>query len=355
MTEILFEVLSQEEAVLRVFAALGVSDPCTRIDEVAVLSALLRRAASLSCPCPPATLTRRVRMGLRGLVAEEEHVEDLIAGLVDALTGYGDLIEAPGRDDARLHLYLAPPSFVRTSKQRCLLLGIAPDGADHVPAGIAARISRQGHACILEERAGEDLPAMLRGLGLLEIKDDIWFKRPVGETAVQLIQRHDGKLSQGTVIGQVDDLEVIDPAKPVHFYRGRWVKPGRLSGKFVGRRPQAYGAPLWCYVQLSDGRPVHLLDLHTSEWRGCDQAWLLQMALDANAGHPQEFGAELADSGAVVLRFFGPVPSWWQRRWDVVATRVDAKACLFAYEMSYDQYEAELGRLASELWLFERT
>ncbi|MBL0171543.1 MAG: hypothetical protein IPP90_12575 [Gemmatimonadaceae bacterium] len=141
----------------------------------------------------------------------------------------------------------------------------------------------------------------------------------------------------------------------MHFYRGRWVKPGKLSGKFVGRRPQAYGAPLWCYVELSDGRPVHLLDLHTSEWRGCDQAWLLQMALDANAGHPQQFGAELADSGAVVLRFFGPVPSWWQRRWDVVATRVDAKACLFAYEMSYDQYEAELGRLVLELWLFERT
>lgn len=354
MTDIVFEVVSEEDAVCRVLNALGVSAQCNRLDEIAVLAALLRRAASLSSPCPPATLTRRVMMGLRGLVDQDEVVEDRISGLLDALIAYGDLIEAHGIDNTRLHLYLAPPSFVRTSRHRYLLLGIAAEGADLVPAGIAARIMRRGHACVLEEETGEDLPATLRALGLIEVKDDLWFKRPVAETARQLIQRHDGKLSRSGGVGQIDDLEVIDVAKPVHFYRGRWAKPGKLSGKFVGRRPQAYGAPLWCYVELSDGMPVRLLDLHTSEWRGCDQAWQLQLALDADAGHPQQFGAELAEAGTVILRFFGPIPSWWQRRWDAVASRVDAKACLFAYEMSYGQYEAEVERLTKELWLVEQ-
>ena len=354
MTTIDIEVLDAQDAVRRVLGGLGLERDCVSLDNAVALAALVRRAASLSCPCPPAVLKQRVMMGLRGLVADAEAVGETLDGVIDAVTAYGDLLELPLPEKARLHLFLTAPSFVRTAPGIVLLLGIAPDGADMLPRNIAARIVRNGHANVLTFGPEEDLPADLRALGLLEIPEKLWFKCPPTETAADLIQRHDARLASG-LVGPIDELVVIDPARPPTYYKGRWVKPGKLTGRFVGRRPQAFGAPLWCYVHLEQGQPTHLLDLHSADWRGCDQAWRLQMAIDAVAERPQRFQAELSETGSVILRFFSPVPSWWQRRWDVLARPCPSTGCLFAYEMSYDQYEAELGRLTTELWLAEKT
>lgn len=354
MTAIDVEVIDTQEAVRRVLSGLGLERICDGLDNAVALAALVRRTASLSCPCPPAVLKQRVMMGLRGLVTDKEAVGDALDDVIDAVTAYGDLLELPLTEKARLHLFLTAPSFVRTAPGTALLLGIAPDGADMVPQNIAARIVRNGHANVLTFGSEEDLPGDLRAMGLLEIPEKLWFKCPPAETSADLKMRHDAKLAGG-LVGPIDELVVIDPAKPATYYKGRWVKPGKLTGRFVGRRPQAFGAPLWCYVQLEQGQPTHLLDLHSAEWRGCDQAWRLQMAIDALAGRPQRFEAELSEAGSVFLRFFSPVPSWWQRRWDVLARPIPSTGCLFAYEMSYDQYEAELGRLTTELWLAEKT
>ena len=71
----------------------------------------------------------------------------------------------------------------------------------------------------------------------------------------------------------------------------RWREVRADSGRFVARRDQAYGSNLWCYVELSNGEPQRLLDfpLAGSRWRGCDEAWRLQMAIDAQRGAPQRF------------------------------------------------------------------
>ncbi len=70
------------------------------------------------------------------------------------------------------------------------------------------------------------------------------------------------------------------------------MQPARLSGRFVvARRPQAYGADLWCIVELDGGRPVRLLDVTSAGdlRRPSDIAWRIQMAQDALAGRRQVF------------------------------------------------------------------
>ena len=140
-----------------------------------------------------------------------------------------------------------------------------------------------------------------------------------------MIARYDAQLEQRSTRGELSGLEVLDPTLNPLYYRGRWRPPERRSGRFVGRRVQAYGAPLWVYVELEMGTPKLLLDLHSQEWPSCDVAWRLQMAIDAVNGRPQQFHADLIEGDKVVVRFFSPVPSWWQRRWTVLGRRIDVQ------------------------------
>ena len=76
---------------------------------------------------------------------------------------------------------------------------------------------------------------------------------------------------------------------PVRYYKGRWREPIASDGIFVARRPQAYGAPVWCAVELADGVPQAVLDLpiDSSIAPGWDDARKLQAALDAERGSPR--------------------------------------------------------------------
>jgi hypothetical protein len=91
--------------------------------------------------------------------------------------------------------------------------------------------------------------------------------------------------------GTVTDLQILDPMRPVTYYLGRWNVPKNQSGTFVARRPQEFGAPIWCFVALKDGVPARLLDLPLEKmrWRGCDSAWHLQMAIDYCRRNPQRY------------------------------------------------------------------
>lgn len=91
-----------------------------------------------------------------------------------------------------------------------------------------------------------------------------------------------------------------------------------------------------------------------SRWRGCDEAWHLQMAIDAKRGSPQSF--RVTPSGnAAVLELFSPTPAWARRRWDAIGEPVPRAGCLFAYRIPKTEVEEERRFAHEALWLDEMT
>jgi hypothetical protein len=166
--------------------------------------------------------------------------------------------------------------------------------------------------------------------------------------------KYEALLDRAVACGELADLLVVDPEGDRRYYRGRLVAPGRRSGRFVGRRPQRWGADLWVYVQLEGGVPTRFVDLPvlSDRWRGCDEAWRLQAALDHENGRPQVVQLEpLAGTTDQRLRFYSPVPLWAQRRLDCFGRREALSGCLFAYRLPEREACEEAGFLAQAMWL----
>lgn len=322
----------------------------------------LRRAASYLCPCSAATLVRAVVRPLRGLVSDLDTEKERAEETLEAMISHGDILEQPevqddGATSARVLLYAAPASFVVRQSGLVLLLGIAADQLSPLPSELQRRIQYLGHVRRLSPSSeSEDLCSELLHVGLFELTSDAWLKAPKPSTASQAVAAIDRALDVVAPSRDIPGLLLLDPTKSVRFYRGRWIEPKSQTGRFVARRQQAYGADLWCYVQLIHGQPERMIDLpqRGSRWRGCDDAWHLQMAIDAERGSPQRF--RITPSGdALVLEFFSPVPAWARRRWDAIGEPVPTAGSLFAYRIAKAEIDEERRFAREALWLEELT
>ncbi len=209
------------------------------------------------------------------------------------------------------------------------------------------------------EQEEEDLASHLAQLGLIEIQPDDWLSAPPDTSPDEHIAQFDRKLDGVTPSGEIPDLLVIDPNRPAHYYRGRWVEPRGMTGRFVGRRPQSYGSPLWCYIELQEGWPIRFVDLPlnpASRLRGCDEGWRLQTAIDAQRGESQIYQCIACSNDAYMLKVFSPVPMWIERRWNSIGHRILPKpaGCLLAYQFDKHEIEEELRFVQDKLWLRER-
>ena len=340
---------------------LGLDSSVLDFNSVETIAAAIRRVARFHCPCAPATLIRAVVDPLRHLVAEPENVKELAQHTLDAMVAHGDLLEYRGLEDAATGrtatlIYAAPRSFVILSSKVVVLLGISSDHSVVLLEDFEARIEYEKHLRLLRPEPGEDIAAELRNFGFLELSEAQWIQYPPQETSERHGGHLDNLLNTAGPSGDVPELWILDSEQSVGYYRGRWAAPDRRSGRFVARRSQAYGADLWCYMELSDGQPKRLIDLPIagSIWRGCDEAWHLQMAIDANRGQPQQFKVRRGfHAGTRDVQFFSPVPMWAQRRWDAVGEPVSSDRCLFAYKFSEQQLEDELRFAKENLWLEE--
>ena len=182
---------------------------------------------------------------------------------------------------------------------------------------------------------------------------------PPGELIRQMRER----LSAARPAGVVDGLRVIAPEEKVTYYQGRWrsLKPAD-SGLFVARRPQAYGADLWCVVLIADGAPARFLDLPADDLAapGHDEAWRVQAALDAAGGSPQVFSVVRATgTGASLGRtvdFFSPLPRWAERYLQLAGMAVPkSRGALFSYRVPEDALPDLADFLASMLWMHQTT
>ncbi|RJR32322.1 MAG: hypothetical protein C4576_30680 [Desulfobacteraceae bacterium] len=352
--------LTAEEVHARKVDELGLDPAVLDLTSVEAIASALRRAASFLCPCAAVTLVRGVVRPLRGLVNNIDEIKALVEETLEALIAHGDLSEHREMTDEESFaknsslIYPLPPSFVPRQSGTVILLGVASDSLSVLSDDLEDRVEYVSHVRRLIPLPNEDLRSELLQRGLIELSYNVWLKSPPLETPAQLIARHDRSLEAVQPSRNVPGLSLLDPDGPVRYYRGRWVSPRSQTGRFVGRRSQAYGADLWCYVELRKGQPERLIDFPMgSKWRGCDEAWRMQLAIDAQRGTPQEFRIKPGPQGTFILQLFSPVPMWARKRWDAVGEPVPSSGCLFAYRLNAAEIEEERKFACKTLWLGE--
>ncbi len=341
-------------------AELGLDSSALDLTSTEAIAGALRRMASVLCPCAGSTLVRGAVRPLRGLVEDLEVFKGMVVETLEAMIAHGDIleqldVEANSGQGASTLLYAAPASFVARESGSVILLGVTHDQLSALPDEIAERVEYVRHFRRLSPLPGEDLREELGQFGLVQVSYDRWLKAPRPETPDQHLSGVNRLLEAAQPSRDVPGLLILDPERPVRYYHGRWIEVQSQSGRFVGRRDQAYGAMLWSYVQLCNGNPERLIDFPVagSRWRGCDEAWRLQMAIDAQRGYPQRLKVRSGPRDTCVIEFFSPVPMWARRRLDAVGEPVSCSGCLFAYKLPQAECAEEVRFIHDKLWLEE--
>lgn len=348
--------LSPEQVADRALTSLGLGDAGVDLFSIEALASSLRRAASFSCPATPTTILRTVADALRGLPGYSEDTHTQLDTVLDALVGVGDLLELPsgGPDGGKRLIYLGHPAFIRRDSGTCVLIGVRPDGEPLATDDLATQIEFDGHLRLVRGTAGLD--ELMAANDIAERSALQWLHAPHSRSAKEVITEYAGRLDAAGPSGEIDEARLIDPTSSVRYYRGRWRSPkSDDTGVFVARRPQAYGADLWCVAQLDHGSFNRLVDLPRfgSLFPAADEAWELQAAIDAASGHPQLVRVRPASNAtSTVLDFFSPLPSWAQRRLDLFGTPLlTSRGALFSYSLPASETGEELAFLAERLWM----
>ncbi len=348
--------IDRSELLSAAAEAMGLNPEQGNLDDYAFLGALLRRSAGASCPCSPATLVSSVIDCLQHLPQASvlrERLEDVLEHLIVM----GDFLELSQVtiDDSNVKgtwIFIGPPSFVARPNGGAILSGISPDELTPLPASLLTRVRYESVARILDPDSQEDLAMMLRDLGFVELSSKRWLRAPTRLAAEVLCQDMRLRLSEQPASGTIPDLTILDPSQPVTHYGKRWVAPSTQNGSFVARRPQAYGAPLWGFVEIEAGSPTRFLDFPLSDFpfRGCDVGWYLQMAVDASRGTPQRYRKRAVKDGTC-FDFFSPLPLWAGRRLRILGRSYPTDACLASYLLPDQELGAEERFLQQNLWM----
>jgi hypothetical protein len=356
---VVLKILSPSEIKVSGTRTLGLDPERFDIFSVEAVAAGLRRVAGFLCPCPQRVLAQAVAKPLQELNAPTAELLEVVEDTLEAMIAYGDLLDelevgALDRSNRSRLIYAAPPSFVSRQGGSVFLLGIAPDRTSALLEKLERRIVYRNHVRQLIPEPGEDLQNELTRHGLSELSTHVWFKQaPPDEASADLLKRIHSKLREN--VGPISELTILNFEKPVNHYRRRWEPAKDQSGLFVARRPQSYGNDLWCYVQLERGVPVRLIDFPVDGGgaRGCDEAWRVQMAIDATRGTPQHFRVFDSDWPHRTVEFYSPVPSWASRHWDFVGEPIKQLGSLFAYRFTATEIAEEIDFMKRRLWLKE--
>lgn len=353
------KLLSSAEVVQHVHRSLGLDTTNPDLTTEA-LAGLLRRAASFHCPTTPRRLVREVERVIQGLPSSGPTSQEELVEVVEALVASGDLYEVTSRDQtsdgAPRELRLGPPRFVRRSTESCLLLGIRPEGLEFLSDDADCVLEHRGHLRIARAAPSSSTPIdeLLKAQGIWEIEMSQWLRAPRLSTPEDLVREYDQRLDAAGPSSDIPNV-LIAAGPNVTFYRGRWRQPTSADhGRFVARRPQRFGAGVWCYAELERGLAVRAIDLPILEtWRrGADEAWRLLAARDALARAPQQARMTGAGPDECRLDLYSPVPSWVQRRLDVTGRPTPRQGgSLMAYVIPTDQIEAEREFLAEAMWV----
>ena len=336
---------------------MGLPDNLDASIEDTLLAALLRRSAGILCPCSRTALRAALVESLQYLDEDGDTLSDRIDLIIEGLIVGGDLLELGdvATDDPAVKgtwVFAAPPCYVARLGGSIFLTGVVPDQDTFLPQSLASRITYEGLTRLIVPEPEEDLAGELREHGLQELPEIVWLKTPRPEAAEDMLNAMERRLESLPRSGTVENLKILDPVQRVTYYRGRWTTPKTQTGTFVARRPQDYGAPIWCFVRLDNGVPDRVLDLplRKTRWRGCDIAWHLQMAIDHCRNNPQLYRRRLVDGG-LRLYFFSPLPQWSQRRLMIFGRCVARENSLMSYILPAAEAKPEERFLRERLWL----
>lgn len=352
--------ISAKEVHERKIIELRLDSDALDLTSTEAIAGALRRVASFSCPCAGSTLVRGVVRPLRGLVDDLADFKDSVETVLDAMIAHGDLIEqARISEDScyetELLLYAASPCFIMRQSGVVILIGISSEYPFSLPEYLEARIEYISHIRRMLPLPGEDLRTNLIQLCVTELSYSNWLKQPPAQSPAEYISKLNMLLDAAPQSLEIPGLSLLDPERPVRYYRGRWTEPSNQTGRFVGRRAQAYGADLWCFIEVNKGNPVKFIDLpiKNSSWRGCDEAWRLQAAIDFERGSPQIFKIHPGPSENIIFRFYSPVPMWARKRWDAVGESIEPSGSLFSYKFAKSELSEEVNFIKKFLWLDE--
>lgn len=348
--------MNAADVVGRSRRSLGLPDSEKDVD-VELVGALLRKAAGIYCPCSRATLRAAAVDSLHYCDNNQEQLEELVEFSIDGLLAVGDLLELSDVTVGELPVagtwvFGAPPAFVVRPSGALFLLGVVADQESLLPPSLNERVVYNGVAREILQHEEEDLVTTLTELGFMEMSQTVWLKSPRSVDADALVARIRNDLDVQPRGPQVPDLKVLDPSRPVNFYRGRWVDAKARIGVFVARRPQEYGAPIWCLVEIFEDGTSKILDLPPRKWRwrSCDSAWHIQLAIDSVRGAPQRY-SKIEDGDTVELTFYSPIPQWAERRLMIVGQYKDSSPGLFTYKLPKRESSTEERFLQDQLYL----
>jgi hypothetical protein len=362
--------LKAEEVQNEMIKTLGFDTDLHSVLSIEVIASALRRAAGLLCPCSKKILIRAVISPLKHSyesMSETQLTElrKLVEHTLDKIITFGDILgdleasDADGTSGYYRQLYAAAPSFFRRPSGSIILLGIGPDYISPFPLDIKEKIKPIRYLRILDPRPEDGgIEGRLQEFGITKLSEKTWLKKPKKLTPVQLLQSIDEELEIAPLSGVIDELEILDPDTPVNYYNGRWTRLKPMhTGRFIGRRPQAYGASLWCFVEVFSGRTVKFIDFPLEKIfgrTGHDQAWWLQMAIDHENDTPQYLEIRKNTNEHKVMAFFSPIPSWAERRLEAFGEKIEERNCLFSYKLPEKELEAELKLFEDYLWIKEK-
>ncbi len=352
--------ISSREVHSSTIESLGLDSSIVDLTSIEAAAALLRRAGGFFCPCPPSRLLRLCRDLLQGLGLSEDQEAELFETTLESLVAYGDFVESRDitRQSSERLLYATPASFVEVSHGYFLLFGITRDDDRSWERSLTNRIEPVNHCRVIRTSDSEGCRTQLQHCGVRRVAAESWLRMPDRLPVEDHVHKYDRALDDCVRAGSVDDLTILDFSLPVRFYKGRWTTPKKHSGRYVARRPQLYGADLWCYVELDAGRLTKLVDfpLFEKNWRACDEAWHLQQAIDRMRDMPQRFRVRpVAASSEIAIDVFSPFPAWAKRRWDYTGKPVMSSGCLFSYCFSRSSLAEQKRFLEERMWLSELT
>jgi hypothetical protein len=348
--------LTAAEVRSRAIEALGLAAVTDDVASWVALSAAVRRAASFTCPTTPRALADAVTSSLRGLTLDHGALRDDLSAVIDVLVASGDLLEMRSDDPTRSvrGLVLGGPAYVALESQ-FVLVGVRADAAPLLTEDMMSLVEYSGHSRRITR--GPDLDeSVLAVQGLRAISLEQWLQAPRQLDAHSFVRSFADRLDASQPIQSFTDIRILDGASDVTYYSGRWRAPqDDDDGLFVARRPQQYGADLWCTVRLAAGQVTRVIDFPTSissVTPAADEAWRLQAAMDSERGVPQRVRVHTRSTSAARIDFFGPLPSWAQRRLDLVGNRCEReRGALFTYEVPNAELGSELQALGDLLWL----
>ena len=353
----MMEVISREEVIVGCRELLGLSDVGKSVVDDDLLTALARRSAGIHCPCSRTALRGSLVEALQHLCDSDADLADRVEAIIEGLIVVGDLLELHDvgivdPDVRGTWVFAAPPSYVERDSGEIFIIGVVADQDVFLPESLGSRVSMRGLTRLIAPKVNENLAMNLEDQGLQRLSEKTWLRSPTTERFDQVLTRFERRLAERPSAGTVIEMEILDGEQPVTFYRGRWSNCTGKSGIFVGRRPQEYGPPIWCLVELASGHVIRFLDLpaSNSRWRGCDEAWHLQMAIDASRGRPQRYAVQRS-ADECRFNFFSPLPAWSERRLIAFGRIVPREKCLMSYVLPSGAAEIEEGFLRECLWL----